>query len=139
MSPQATFIRWFSELGADNVPTVGGKNASLGEMYRALTPHGVHVPNGFAISADAYCRTLEQADALPRLRDVLDGLDVSHLTSGGACRTQSNRSRYCFDDPGEQGDVLGIRLASGQWIMIRAEGAIEFNPILVGEHLFGQR
>ncbi|MEJ8826691.1 phosphoenolpyruvate synthase [Variovorax humicola] len=79
MAPQATFIRWFSELGAENVPTVGGKNASLGEMYRALTPHGVRVPNGFAITAEAYYRTLEQADALPRLRDVLAGLDVNDV------------------------------------------------------------
>lgn len=50
----ATYIRWFSEIGVDDVASVGGKNASLGEMYRALTPHGVHVPNGFAITAEAY-------------------------------------------------------------------------------------
>ncbi|BEP38329.1 phosphoenolpyruvate synthase (plasmid) [Variovorax sp. V59] len=79
MIPQASYIRWFSELGADDVPTVGGKNASLGEMYRALTPHGVHVPNGFAITADAYRRTLELAGALPRLREALAGLDVKDV------------------------------------------------------------
>lgn len=58
MNPQSTYIRWFSELGADDVATVGGKNASLGEMYRALTQLGVRVPNGFAITADAYRLTL---------------------------------------------------------------------------------
>jgi pyruvate,water dikinase len=79
MIPQASYIRWFSELGADDVPTVGGKNASLGEMYRALTPRGVHVPNGFAITADAYRRTLELAGALPRLREALAGLDVKDV------------------------------------------------------------
>lgn len=79
MIPQASYIRWFSELGADDVPTVGGKNASLGEMFRALTPHGVHVPNGFAITADAYRRTLELAGALPRLREALAGLDVKDV------------------------------------------------------------
>jgi len=79
MNPQPRYIRWFSQIGADDVPTVGGKNASLGEMYRALTPHGVHVPNGFAITADAYRRTLELAGALPRLREALAGLDVEDV------------------------------------------------------------
>ncbi|KWT73310.1 MULTISPECIES: phosphoenolpyruvate synthase [unclassified Variovorax] len=75
----ATYIRWFSEIGADDVASVGGKNASLGEMYRALTPHGVHVPNGFAITAEAYRRTLELSGAMPRLRDALAGLDVQDI------------------------------------------------------------
>jgi pyruvate,water dikinase len=48
-------------------------------MYRALTPHGVHVPNGFAITAEAYRRTLELSGALPRLRDALAGLDVQDV------------------------------------------------------------
>ena len=76
MASQASYIRWFRELGADDVPIVGGKNASLGEMYRALSPLGVRVPNGFAITADAYRRTLECAGALPRLKEALAGLDV---------------------------------------------------------------
>jgi len=46
-----SYIRWFSELGVDDVPLVGGKNASLGEMVRELAPQGVRVPNGFAITA----------------------------------------------------------------------------------------
>ena len=44
-------IRWFDDLGLDDVPAVGGKNASLGELRRALTPRGVRVPNGFATTA----------------------------------------------------------------------------------------
>ncbi len=47
-------IRWFDQISMDDVSVVGGKNASLGEMYRQLTPHGVRVPNGFATTADAY-------------------------------------------------------------------------------------
>jgi hypothetical protein len=50
-----THIRWFDDLGLDDVPLVGGKNASLGEMYRELSAQGVKVPNGFAITAEAYC------------------------------------------------------------------------------------
>ena len=48
------YIRFFEEFGIDDVPLVGGKNASLGEMYRKLSEQGVRVPNGFAITAEAY-------------------------------------------------------------------------------------
>ncbi|MCA8988985.1 MAG: hypothetical protein KDA78_15175, partial [Planctomycetaceae bacterium] len=48
------FIRWFEEITIDDIALVGGKNASLGEMYRELTPEGILVPNGFAITAEAY-------------------------------------------------------------------------------------
>jgi pyruvate,water dikinase len=47
-------ILWFDELGIDDVPLVGGKNASLGEMYVSLTKLGVKIPFGFAVSAHAY-------------------------------------------------------------------------------------
>ncbi len=49
----ARYIRWFDELSIDDVAIVGGKNASLGEMYRELTPRGIRVPNGFAVTAEA--------------------------------------------------------------------------------------
>jgi pyruvate,water dikinase len=62
-----SFIRWFSDLGLDDVPAVGGKNASLGELYRELAGAGVRVPNGFAISR----RT--STPALP------EGSDSSHM------------------------------------------------------------
>ena len=73
------FIRWFSELGLADVPLVGGKNASLGEMYSELTARGVRVPNGFAITAEAYRHVLDQADAWPALHRALDGLDASDV------------------------------------------------------------
>lgn len=73
------YIRWFSELGIGDVPLVGGKNASLGEMYRELGAVGVRVPNGFAVTAEAYCYVLDRADAWPRLHDALDGLNVGDV------------------------------------------------------------
>ncbi|HEY7051946.1 MAG TPA: phosphoenolpyruvate synthase [Mycobacterium sp.] len=69
------YVRFFEEFGISDVPLVGGKNASLGEMYRKLSGQGVLVPNGFATTADAYRHTLEAAGAWERLRDALDGLD----------------------------------------------------------------
>jgi pyruvate,water dikinase len=70
------YIRWFSEIGAADVASVGGKNASLGEMYRELAGAGVSVPDGFAVTADAYRHVLDQADAWPRLHKALAGLDA---------------------------------------------------------------
>lgn len=53
-------ILWFKEIGIEDVPLVGGKNASLGEMFRALNPKGVNIPNGFALTASAYFNFLKQ-------------------------------------------------------------------------------
>jgi pyruvate,water dikinase len=84
------YIRWFEELRLEDVPLVGGKNASLGEMYRELTTQGVRVPNGFAITAQAFRDTLTEAGAWDELHGLLDGLDkrdVKHLAEVGArCR-----------------------------------------------------
>jgi pyruvate,water dikinase len=70
------FVKPFSETGIDDVPLVGGKNASLGEMYRELAAKGVKVPDGFAITADAYLSFLEQAGIDRQIRDILRGLDT---------------------------------------------------------------
>jgi len=83
---QHRYIRFFNQIGIEDVPSVGGKNASLGEMYRELTPQGVRVPNGFAITAQAYWYVLEKAGIAQRLRDALDGLradDVEDLARRG--------------------------------------------------------
>ncbi len=69
------YVRWFEELSIEDVPLVGGKNASLGEMYRELTPQGIKVPNGFAVTAEAYRDTLTAAGAWEALHAAIDGLD----------------------------------------------------------------
>src|SRR5690242_6262764 len=76
---QLTYVKFFEEVGIADVPLVGGKNASLGEMYRELSGDGVLVPNGFAITADAYRYMLEAAGAWQPLRDALEGLDESDV------------------------------------------------------------
>jgi pyruvate,water dikinase len=73
-------VRWFATLRMKDVPLVGGKNASLGELYSALGEAGVRVPNGFALTADAYRDALTAADAWPRLHALLDGLDITDVT-----------------------------------------------------------
>ncbi len=80
------FIRFFDEIGIADVPLVGGKNASLGEMYRHLSSQGVKVPNGFAVTAEAYRYVLERANALGPLHEALDDLhadDMEELSRRG--------------------------------------------------------
>jgi len=79
MSAENAYVRWFRDLSVDDVPLVGGKNASLGELVRELTPKGVRVPNGFAITAQAYRDMLERAGASHRLRELLDGVDKNDV------------------------------------------------------------
>ena len=54
------YIKWFREIGIEDVPIVGGKTASLGEMFRELKPKGVKVPDGFAITAAGYWHFLRE-------------------------------------------------------------------------------
>ena len=79
MSQPASRLRWFDTIALSDVPSVGGKNASLGELYRALAPRGVLVPNGFALTAWAYNAALRDADALQPLHALLDGLDITDI------------------------------------------------------------
>ena len=73
---EGTLILWFDELGIDDVPYVGGKNASLGEMYRNLTGKGVRIPNGFAITAHAYQLLLKNAGIEPEMKKILGNLNT---------------------------------------------------------------
>ena len=77
------YVRFFEEVGIDDVPLVGGKNASLGEMYRELGSDGVRVPNGFATTSEGYNHMLEEADAWKDLHAALDDLDSTNVTDLG--------------------------------------------------------
>ena len=72
-------VLWFDELSMRDVGLVGGKNASLGEMYRQLTPKGVKIPNGFAVTATAFHRFLREAEIADEIKRVLTGLDTRDL------------------------------------------------------------
>lgn len=81
------YVRFFEELGIEDVPLVGGKNASLGEMVRELGQKGILVPNGFAITAEAYWDILKEAGTGEKLHGILSGLqpeDVADLARRGA-------------------------------------------------------
>ncbi len=83
-------VKWFQEIGIEDVAEVGGKNASLGEMYQNLVSEGVRVPNGFAITSTAYVHLLEANGAWEKLHEQLDELNVSSVdalqSAGKNCR-----------------------------------------------------
>ncbi|MEX2147536.1 MAG: phosphoenolpyruvate synthase [Candidatus Rokuibacteriota bacterium] len=81
------YIRWFRDIGAGDLPVVGGKNASLGELYRELRSAGVRVPDGFAITVEAYRAVVEAGGLRERIAGLLrhiDGRDVGALAAAGA-------------------------------------------------------
>ncbi len=73
------YIRWFKEIRNEDVATVGGKNASLGEMYQDLTKVGVKIPNGFAITADAYWHVVRTGGTIDGIKGALAGLDKTSV------------------------------------------------------------
>ncbi|CAM4090382.1 Phosphoenolpyruvate synthase [Mycobacterium basiliense] len=75
------FVRFFEEFGIEDVPLVGGKNASLGEMFQKLSEQGVRVPYGFATTADAYKHMLDRANAWDALHAELDDLDPDDVAA----------------------------------------------------------
>ncbi|MEH2262188.1 phosphoenolpyruvate synthase [Nostoc sp.] len=76
---ERSLILWFDEVGIADIPLVGGKNASLGEMIQQLTPKGINVPNGFATTAYAYRHFIESAGLEAKLRKLFADLDVEDV------------------------------------------------------------
>lgn len=74
------FVKWFEDLTISDVPSVGGKNASLGEMIRNLGQKGVRVPSGFAITAYAYKYMIEKAGIDVKIKEILKDLNTHNVT-----------------------------------------------------------
>jgi len=79
LDKKTEFILWFDQLGIEDVPLVGGKNASLGEMYKNLSQKGVNIPNGFAVSAFAYRYFLEKTGIKNQIKNILSDLNTKDL------------------------------------------------------------
>ena len=81
------YIAWFRDIRLEDLPRVGGKNASLGELYGELTTAGVRVPNGFAVTGEAYAALLDESALRPRVAAILkdvSGEDVAVLARAAA-------------------------------------------------------
>lgn len=100
------WIRWFEEIDLDDVGLVGGKNASLGEMVRNLAQAGVRVPDGFAVTAEAYRHTLERAGIVPRLHELLDGLNKADVVELARRARAAREAVYGADLPADVAEEI---------------------------------
>jgi len=94
MHSTGKYIRFFDEIGIDDVPLVGGKNASLGEMYHELAPQGIKVPNGYATTAAAYRYLLDEGGLWDPLHRLLDNLDSNNVVALAECGAKSRSLVY---------------------------------------------
>jgi pyruvate, water dikinase len=92
--PQSPYVRWFGDIRLDDVALVGGKTASLGELYSTLSAHDIRVPNGFAITARAYYDALTAADAWGTLHGLLDRLEKTDVERLKTCAAKARRIVY---------------------------------------------
>jgi pyruvate,water dikinase len=133
----------FEEFGIEDVPLVGGKNASLGEMYRRLSSDGIRVPNGFAVTAEAYRHVLTEAKAWAPLHDALDSIDVGDVAD---LARRGRQAREIVYDAGLPADVAveilaGYRTLQAQYgadvsLAVRSSATAEDLPTasFAGQH-----
>lgn len=84
------WIRWFSEINLDHTAAVGGKNASLGELYRELRPKGILVPDGFAITVEAYWKFIDVNQLREPIEQILRNLNLNDIEN---LRTSAQKIR----------------------------------------------
>lgn len=87
----AEYIKQFSEISIQDLPLVGGKNASLGEMFSQLTPKGILVPDGFALTAEAYRFFLKENKLHQPLEALLKQLDKTNFSNLEAIGEQARK------------------------------------------------
>lgn len=105
----SAYVRFFEEIGIEDVPLVGGKNASLGEMFQKLSSQNVRIPNGFAITAEAYRHMLDEAGAWDRLHAELDDIDPADVA---ALARKAKRAREIVYGAGLPDDLADQILAA---------------------------
>ncbi len=107
MKKTGKYILWFKDVTNEDVALVGGKNASLGEMYRELKPKGIQIPNGFAITAQAYRYVIESSGVLEALKETMAGCDKSNISELARCGKKARDL------------VLGAGIPDDLWIEIQ--------------------
>ncbi|MFK7860651.1 MAG: phosphoenolpyruvate synthase [Granulosicoccus sp.] len=101
-----TYIQWFKDLGMHDVPVVGGKNASLGEMIANLANVGISVPDGFATTADAFREHLQVSGLDQRINEALINLDTDDMDA--LTRTGASVRQWVMDEPLPKGLVAAV-------------------------------
>lgn len=115
-SNNSPLIIWFADISIQDVPLVGGKNASLGEMVRELAGQGVSVRDGFAITAEAYRHFIRESDLDEFIRETLGDLDthdMKNLAKRGQAVRQAIRQAALPRDLQEQITAAYAKLQGG--------------------------
>ena len=129
------YVLWFEEVGMHDVPRVGGKNASLGEMIRELGELGVNVPGGYATTADAYRDFLTETGLKARIDKALSELDVDDVAA--LTRTGKQIRQWILETelPGplreaitEAHRQLEARMGAGHSVAVRSSATAEDLP-----------
>jgi pyruvate,water dikinase len=131
-----THIKFFKDIVLTDIPEVGGKNASLGEMFHYLAPKGVNLPNGFATTAKAYYYFLEQAGIRDEIASILGTINVNDVTDAEkkAARIRSLITEAKFPDDFEaeikQGykELCGICGQENLIVAVRSSATAEDLP-----------
>ncbi len=92
MNKNEALVLWFDQVSNDDVALVGGKNASLGEMYATLRPQGIRIPNGFIITAKGYRHFIEKTGLSKTIEHELSGLDTNNMKDLQARGAEIRRS-----------------------------------------------
>src|SRR4028119_1867029 len=132
---EKALLLWFDEVGIADIPLVGGKNASLGEMIQQLTPKGVNVPTGFATSAYAYRYFIKAAGLEKKLRQLFADLDVDDVSNLQQRGKQARSLILNTSFPQELQDVISEayrelcdRYGEGTEVAIRSSATAEDLP-----------
>ena len=137
------YIRPFLDIGLRDVQLVGGKNASLGELYSTLAAEGVAVPNGFAITADAFRDRLARSGAVDDLHRLLDGLDKRNIRQLAARAVKAREVVYrAMDDAALRDEIVAAyrglegKAGRGLAVAVRSSATAEDLPTasFAGQH-----
>ncbi|MFN3514439.1 MAG: phosphoenolpyruvate synthase [Phenylobacterium sp.] len=138
-----SYVRWFEDLGLDDIALVGGKTASLGELYRLLKATPVSTPDGFALTAEAYRDALTQAGGWAKLTDLFAGFDVNDVGSlasvGEAARAivyEATGGEALRSQIGAAFRTLKARCGQGLRVAVRSSATAEDLPhaSFAGQH-----
>ena len=136
-------VRWFKDIRMADVPLVGGKNASLGELYSALSAAGVLVPNGFALTAACYRDAVTQAHAWERLHALLDNLDKTDVAALARCAEAARAIVYAATAGDDLRDLIAANYRAleaecgkGVAVAVRSSATAEDLPTasFAGQH-----
>jgi pyruvate,water dikinase len=134
-SKDRSLVLWFDEVGIADIPLVGGKNASLGEMIQQLASRGVSVPNGFGTTAYAYRYFIQASGLEEKLRALFSGLDVTDVNNLRQCGKQARSLILHTPFPAELTDAIAtayqelcVRYGSDTEVAVRSSATAEDLP-----------